>query len=147
MSIRSLARSLHNQLHEAVDEVAKAEKALARIVTKYSKLERTDPDKPPPIAGPGVSWAVGDGRLQLVKNQAVQDGMFSRAVVIGVRIGSRFAVPQGVESAEARKERYALLEKIREDVRKILAPLTKTNGGFIVDAPGSAYSVIGWVQK
>lgn len=143
MTIKALTRDLreHLQLHEDVDEdVATAVKAIERIVAKYKKHENTKPAKPPPTAGPGVPWAPGDGRLRLIRDQQVQDGMFSRKVVVGVAIGTRFG-------PEDSKEKVALTSKIKDEVKKALEPLVKAHGGFLVSSYGSAFSPMGWVAK
>jgi hypothetical protein len=139
-SARSAAQ-LQREIDESLD-VAKAEKALIRLVEKYKKYERTDPDKP---AASARTWSPRDGRLRVIEDELHHEGMHPRRIRIGVAIGSKFASPRDERPPSAVRERQVVVDEVRNAARDILSALVQAHGGYIVEIYGTSYSPLGWV--
>lgn len=119
---------------------------LTRLVKRYKKYERTDPDRPPAT---GSYWSPRQGFLRVAQNVRVYSSYGqSRVMKLGLEIGSKFALPKDeTDSVAAVKAQQSVIEKLKREAREVLDVLAKAYGGYVVDQYGTAYSQIGWVEK
>jgi hypothetical protein len=117
---------------------------LQSIVKRYKKYERNDPELPPKSFH--GYWAFRDGQV----SEFTDEYLSQRTVLVGVKIGSRFAeptdyvYPSDEGRPEARAKQRKVVDKLKSDTKKVLQTLVDTYGGYIMDSYGSSYSVLGW---
>lgn len=138
MKLKESVATMRTLLEADAEKAAvQAVKALNRIVKTYAKHQRADDASMPKTAMPGVPMpGTREGRLRVIENQVVHEGMFARQVRVGMAIGINFA--------DGDRE---VISKVRDEVIKVIKALTQEHKGFIVNVHGSSYSVIGWALK
>lgn len=116
---------------------------LETVVAAYKVHERLDPDAPPAHGG---VWSPRAGHVKVVTGVSVQEGIFTRRIVVGVQIGTKFAEPVGESTPETRAQRVEVVERLKAEIKAVMAELKAAHGGFVSLISGSAYAVIGWCQ-
>ncbi len=116
---------------------------LETVVAAYKKHERLDSDAPPAHGG---VWAVRSGHVKRVTNVSAQEGIFTRRIVVGVQIGTKFAEPVGESTPETRAQRVEVVERLKAEIKAVMAELKAAHGGFVSLISGSSYAILGWCQ-
>lgn len=105
--------------------LTEAKLQLENIVLKYKQYENLTPDKPPPI---GRYWAPAYGFLKVIENESCYESLLYRKVIIGVKIGTKFA-----------NYDYNLVFTLKSEIKDVLKHLY----GRILDVYGSAFTTVG----
>lgn len=135
---------------DKANAIQKAEKELQILVQKYKEFERKDSDVPPKFA---TSYSPRDGAIAVLSNKTAYESGFERHLILGVKVGTKFAEPKwyNYPSSEnwnkARIEQKAIHEKFIEEARQILMTLKTSFGGRIGSVDGTAYKQFGWFKE
>lgn len=120
-----------------VDTVAQLE----AIVRKYKAHERNDPDRRPPHGG---FWSPRSGFVRVAHSLHTSAGMFTRLVLVGVQIGSKFGEPVGSVYPASYAARKVIVDALQNEARAILEPLRARHGGWVEYFDGSNWGALGW---
>ena len=106
---------------------------LSILIQEYKKYEDLSPPKPPPI---GNVWSVSYGDLMLEENFTGWEGydcLFVRKILIGVRIGTRFA-----------NYNTEINSNLKLKIKNVFKEFIANNSGyFLYNSYGGSYHVIG----
>ncbi len=131
-----------------MDDMVKQQ--LLGLIEEYKCYERLDGDGVPSKGSINTSYSPRGGSIGLVHVEIMFDGMFRRRLIVGVRIGSKFAEPKsysypcGEDFMKALEERNVIIKEIENKIKGIIVPHRLSNGGFYSKISGTAYSVYGW---
>ncbi len=106
---------------------------LENIVQKYSHLQDLSNCKPPTI---GNVWQYSSGNLSIVENAIGYENIFSRKIVVGVHVGTRFA-----------NYDRAIRSTVISEIKSAIRDFVNTNCGWVFETHGCSYSLIGLVNS